>query len=132
MGSVCVIDGEFPDFLKETNHIRRRGMGKCEICGNPIRPEQRYHKIVGMWEGDIVTHTSHLECHLLMQWAAEVLCGEAWYDLNSTLDIAEQDLIAYNAGGVVDFPDEALKSWLLELEKTRESLAPAAAGVFDE
>jgi hypothetical protein len=54
-------DGDYPTFCREEMPTARR-VYKCCECGKKIVPGQKYHKVVGVWDGDFRTFRTCLPC----------------------------------------------------------------------
>lgn len=54
-------DGDLPEFYREETPIARKVHVCCE-CGGNIEPGQKYHKAVGVWEGEFKAYHTCWPC----------------------------------------------------------------------
>ncbi len=50
------------DFGAYTYPVARK-KHRCEWCGQPIPPHEKYVRYVGMWESEFQNWAMHQECH---------------------------------------------------------------------
>lgn len=63
----CVCDYDAPQFYFAD--IRKaRKQHKCEECGAPILPGDRYESVVGKWDGFVDTFKTCERCHDIRIW----------------------------------------------------------------
>jgi len=59
----CSIDfGDYPEFYREEYPKARKTYRCCE-CGENIEPGQKYHKVVGKWDGDFEIYRTCMTCY---------------------------------------------------------------------
>ena len=56
--------GESPAFYREETPKARK-VYKCCECGEKIEPGQKYHKAVGVWDGEFRTWRTCKTCHTI-------------------------------------------------------------------
>lgn len=59
--SVDSFDYESPSFFREETPTARKTYKCCE-CGGEIKPGQKYHKAVGVWDGEFQTWRTCWPC----------------------------------------------------------------------
>jgi hypothetical protein len=76
--SVCIgtdDPGELPAWHRESTPVARKEYSCYEGCGTKIKPGVRYYKVVGLWEGDILTIRQCLPCAEIQDVFS---CGNGW------------------------------------------------------
>ena len=58
--------GESPAFYREETPKARK-VYKCCECGEKIEPGQKYHKAVGVWDGEFSTWRTCWPCHAIRE-----------------------------------------------------------------
>lgn len=74
---MCHYDVERPEAFIVRRPVARK-VHRCEECGRPIRPGQRYARTSGIWDGSPDSHAQHEDCLELLQHIASTHCDGVW------------------------------------------------------
>ena len=101
MSNDCFCDYERPEFYDKACHVARR-THQCAECGRRISPGERYERVAGKWDGDVLVFRTCCRCAALRDHIkAHVSCfcwahGNLLEDCRSEIDALPAE--AYGTG----------------------------------
>lgn len=86
--------GDFPPEFMDTTEPRARKPHRCGECDLTIPAGVVYRRTAGKWDGHFDVYLQHAECHELLNWISDNLCGgEPW-----TFESLREELGEYGPG----------------------------------
>lgn len=58
---------------------------RCGECHRTIEPGEHYERVTGLWEGELVTHKTCLQCCSVREWLANVCSGWVYSEVAEEL-----------------------------------------------
>jgi len=87
----CDYDADTPEFFNES-YRKARKKYCCDECGGPILPGEKYHYIVGKWEGEIGYYRRCPRCIDMLRYLKGNLPCYCYCYINNVFEYAEEQI----------------------------------------
>lgn len=113
----CWCDYDTPEFFNESRPLAAKAH-RCDECGRVIKPGERYERVTGKWDGDVITNKTCVYCLMMRDILQSKLQCFCWlYE-----DLREQIYITLQEESC-RFPGLAFEIGRIEVERSRDTSA---------